>query len=61
MATRSPQANKLIARIQARSDREKARRVARIKRAVAGADFLDWELSEIERLVFGAYGRTKLR
>ena len=46
---------------QAREDREYARRVSRIKRAIAGADFHNAELTEIEAIVFGAFGRTKLR
>lgn len=50
-----------IQRAQAREDKERVRRVARIKRALAGADFFDGELSEIETVVFTAFGRTKLR
>lgn len=53
--------NALIKRIQANEDRNRARRVAKIKRAVAGADFLDHELTAVEAIVFGAYGRSKLR
>jgi hypothetical protein len=34
--------------------------VAKIKQAISGAQFFDWELAELERLVFGAYGRTKI-
>jgi hypothetical protein len=51
----------LIKRIQANEDRDRARRVARIKRAVTSADFLDHELTAIEAVVFSAYGRTQLR
>jgi len=54
-------AEQIIKAAQAQEDREYARRVARIKRAVSGADFRDSELSAIEAVVFGAFGRTKLR
>lgn len=54
-------AEQIIAAAQIREDRYRARRVADIKRAVAQADFLDIELSQIEAVVFQAFGRTKLR
>lgn len=57
----SKKTDALIKRIQANEDRNRARRVAKIKRAVMGADLLDHELTAIEAVVFGAYGRTKLR
>lgn len=57
----SKKTDALIKRIQANEDRNRARRVARIKRAVVDADFLDHELTAVEAIVFGAYGRTKLR
>lgn len=52
---------KIIELAQAREDREYARRIAKIKRAVTEADFFGAELTAIETIVFGAYGRTKLR
>lgn len=51
---------RFLAKAQAKQDREYNAQVARIKKAVAGAKFYAWELTEIERLVFAAFGRTKL-
>jgi len=51
---------RFLARAQAHEDRDRAKRVNRIKRAVAGADLMDHELHGIEMIVFGAFGRTKL-
>lgn len=61
MATRSQATKKLISRIQISEDRAISRRVAKIKRAIAGASFYTHELTQIEAIVFGAYGRTKLQ
>lgn len=49
-----------LQKAQAREDRERARRVSRIKRAIAGADLHDAELSDLEAIVFLAFGRAKL-
>jgi hypothetical protein len=49
-----------LAKAQAREDRERAGRVARIKRAIAGSDLMDHEIHGIETIVFGAFGRTRL-
>ena len=49
---------KVIQLAQAREDRAYASRLARIKRAIAQSDFLDTELSQIEDVVFRAFGRT---
>jgi hypothetical protein len=48
--------------VEAEAKRLRAReaQVAKVKQAIAGAQFFDWELAELERLVFAAYGRTKL-
>jgi len=59
--TRDKKTQILIERMQRKEDRERARRISRIKTAVAQADFHDAELTAIETIVFGAYGRTKLR
>jgi hypothetical protein len=53
-------AEQIIAAAQVREDRYRARRIADIKRAVAQANFLDDELTQIEGVVFLALGRTKL-
>lgn len=45
---------------EAKWQKEQDRRVARIKQAIVGAKFYDWELTEIERTVFAAFGRTKI-
>lgn len=50
----------IIQLAQVREDREYDHRVLRIKRAVAQSNFLDIELSQIEEVVFRAFGRTKL-
>lgn len=49
-----------LGRAQAREDRERVRRVAKIKKAIAGAKLLDHEIHDLEQIVFTAYGRTKL-
>jgi hypothetical protein len=49
-----------LAKAHAREERQTAARIARVKRAIGEASFFEWELGEIERAVFGAYGRTKL-
>jgi hypothetical protein len=49
-----------LQKAEARNQRARAAQLARIKKAIAGASFLEWELREIERLVFAAFGRTKL-
>jgi hypothetical protein len=46
---------------QAREDRYRAQRLSKIKRAIAGAEFMDGELSMLEEIVFLAFGRTKLQ
>ena len=51
---------RIIQLAQVREDREYIRRLTRIKKAVAQADFLDSELSQLEDVVFKAFGRTKL-
>lgn len=53
-------AEQIIKSAQDREDRHRSRRMADIKRAVAQADFLEHELSQIEDVVFRAFGRTKL-
>lgn len=60
MTKKDPKVDAMIRRMQAQEDREYARRVNRIKQAVAAANFHDAELTAIETIVFGAYGRTKL-
>lgn len=63
MATKKQDDRKVaafLAKAQRRNDRDYAARVARLKRAFAGAKFYDWELTEIERMVFSAYGATAL-
>lgn len=60
MAKRAKSATEVIDRIQAREDRERARRVDRLKRGISGADFRDDELRYLEQIVFRAYGRAKL-
>lgn len=60
MAKRAKSATEVIDRIQAREDRERARRVDRLKRGISGADFRDDELRDLEQIVFRAYGRAKL-
>lgn len=45
---------------QDNEDRQRAYRIRRIKRAIDGGVFLDGELYQIEQVVFGAFGRTKL-
>lgn len=49
-----------LAKAEVRNQRARAAQVVRIKKAVSEAQFFDWELVEIERMVFAAYGRTKL-
>ena len=53
-------AEQIIQLAQAREDRDWARRLAKVKRGFAEAEFTDLELREIERVVFLAFGRTKL-
>jgi hypothetical protein len=60
MAKREKSVTEVIDRIQAREDRERARRVDRLKRGIAGADFRDDELRDLEQIVFRAYGRAQL-
>lgn len=50
----------IIQSAQVREDREYDRRLTCIKRAVAQSNFMDHELSQIEDVVFKAFGRTKL-
>lgn len=54
-------AEAFMRRAEERQKREMAARVKRLQRAIAGSQFYDWELTEIERFAFAAYGRTKLR
>jgi hypothetical protein len=49
-----------LAKAQVREERQTAARIVRLKRALGEAKFFEWELGEIERAVFGAYGRTKI-
>jgi uncharacterized protein HemX len=49
-----------LAEAEARNERHREAQLAKIKQAISGAQFFDWELAELERLVFGAYGRTKI-
>jgi hypothetical protein len=60
MAKRTKATERLIKRIQANEDRGRAARVARLKTALAQSDFLDHELTALEAIAFGAFGRTKL-
>lgn len=50
----------LIRRAQREEDRNRVKRLERIKRAIAGSKFYDYELADLETTVFAAYGRTKL-
>lgn len=65
MTTKQRKDNAAVDRARAKAlttlDREYAADVASIERAINGAKFFGWELEEIKRLVFAAYGRTKLR
>lgn len=49
-----------LSKAQAREDRERARRIATLRRGMASAKLFDHEIHEIEQVVFLAYGRTKL-
>lgn len=62
MATKSDdrKVKAFLAKAKTREDRAYAAQVAGIKKAIAGASFFAWELGELERLAFAAYGRTKL-
>lgn len=61
MATKDQKLQAFLTKAQAREDRARASRIARIKRAVAQASFYDSELAELEPIVFAAFGRTKLK
>ena len=60
MPKRAKGVSGLVAQMQIREDRERARRVERIKRGIAGANFRDDELTDLEEIIFRAYGRAKL-
>ena len=53
-------AEQIIKEAQTREDKFRARRIADLKRVIAQANFLDYELADIEDVAFRAFGRTKL-
>lgn len=58
--TQRQQVNDILARIRTKEVRIRARRVARLKRAIPICGLFDSEIYDIEQIVFLAYGRTKL-
>jgi hypothetical protein len=59
-ATDDRKVRAFLRKADAKNRRERAARVDKLRRAMVTSDFFEWELGELERLVFCAYGRNQL-